>query len=200
MKHLLRALIVTAICLAGLASAKGASISGKVTCKRPSASCDSVVYAERIPAPAVLPAPGRPVVLDQVNLMFVPHILPVLVGTTVVFPNHDEVPHNVYSASPAKIFNIGIYPKGASRRITFDRPGEIALLCNIHPQMSAYILVLEQPYFTVSAKDGAFTLKGLPPGKYKVTAWHPHFKPASRTMRVKDNDKPVVNFDFRDDQ
>ena len=198
MRHWTRALVYAAICLAALERAEAASITGKVTCKGP-APCDTVVYAERIPAPAVPPAPGRPVVLDQVNLTFVPHILPVLVGTTVVFPNHDEVPHNVYSASPAKIFNIGIYPKGASRRITFDHPGEIALLCNIHPQMSAFILVLEQPYFTVPSKEGVYTLKNLPPGKYRITAWHAHLKSMSRSIRIRNNGKLLINFDFHDE-
>jgi hypothetical protein len=128
----------------------------------------------------------------------VPHVLPVLVGTTVTFPNHDEVPHNVYSSSRAKIFNLGIYPKGVSRQVTFDTPGEVLLLCNIHPQMSAYVLVLEQPYFTVAAGDGRFSLKGLPKGNYRIVAWSSEYRSISSTVEIKDTENLIHNFDLHE--
>ena len=177
--------------------AEAGALTGKIKCKEASAVRNTVVYAERIPGTPAAP-PRDSVVLDQVHLEFVPHVLPVVVGTTVAFPNHDEVPHNVYSSSPPKIFNMGIYPKGASRSITFDQPGEVRLLCNIHPHMSAYVLVLEQPYFTVPAKDGSFSLKDLPAGKYKITVWNEKYKPVSQSVEIKATDKAVVNFELRD--
>lgn len=167
------------------AEAMGAgAIKGKIHCQGTAEKCNGIIFAERTPNSGVPPA-SNIVVLDQVNLTFVPHVLPVLVGTTVEFPNHDEMPHNVYSVSPAKMFNLGIYPQGASRRVTFDKPGEVVLLCSIHPQMSAYVLVLEQPYFVSSSMDGSFHLQDLPPGKYRITAWHERYKPVSRLVEVK---------------
>jgi hypothetical protein len=136
--------------------------------------------------------------MDQTNLAFTPRVLPVVVGTTVVFPNHDEVPHNVYSSSPTKIFNVGIYPRGDRRLVTFDRAGEVVLMCNIHPHMVAYVLVLDQPYFIVSSDDGRFSLKDLPPGKYTVTAWHEKYKPVSTSLEIKRTASTQINLDLQE--
>lgn len=193
----MRALICAIIFLASMKLAEAGSISGKVKCKGAVSECDTVIYAERTPK-TELPVPRPPAVLDQTDLTFVPRVLPIVVGTTVMFPNHDDVPHNVYSSSPAKIFNMGIYPKGASRQITFDRPGEVLLLCNIHPHMSAYVLVLEQPYFSIATRDGSFSLKELPPGKYKITTWHARYKPVLRSVEIKGADNVPVNFELRE--
>ena len=186
--------------LAALLSApsiQAGNIAGKIICDGAAGSCDAVVYAERTPKLEFQP-PRNPVVLDQKDLSFIPHVLPVVVGTTVIFPNHDEVPHNVYSSSPAKIFNVGIYPRGGSRRVTFDKPGEVFLRCNIHPQMSAYVLVLPQPYFVKASLEGKFRLKDLPPGKYKVTIWHERYKPVSRFVEIKTAEDVSFNLELHD--
>ena len=160
------------------------TISGKSKCQGLADHGNAVVYAERFPRENISP-PLDTVVLDQINLTFVPHVLPVLVGTTVSFPNSDELRHNVFSFSPPKLFNLGIYPRGTLRQVIFDQPGEVVLLCNIHMEMSAYVLVLETPYFTVTPKDGSYSLKNLSAGKYKLSVWHERCKPVSQPIEIK---------------
>ncbi|MEK7408961.1 MAG: carboxypeptidase regulatory-like domain-containing protein [Acidobacteriota bacterium] len=146
-------------------------------------SADVAVYLDKIPGKTFAP-PKETVILDQVNLTFVPRVLPVLAGTTVGFPNSDEVRHNVFSPSPPKRFNLGTYPRGVSRAVTFDKPGEVALLCNVHAEMSAYVIVVETPYFAVSRKDGSFEIKDVPPGKYTLKTWHEKKKPVTAEVTV----------------
>lgn len=157
--------------IARLSGEAGGMIRGTITVPGAADSGDAVVYIDKIPGQTFAP-PARPVVLDQLQLTFVPHVLPVLVGTTVAFPNSDEVRHNVFSPSPAKLFNLGTYTHGVSRSVTFDKPGEVALLCNVHPEMSAYIVVVETPYFAVTGRDGTFEIRGVPPGSYTLKVWH----------------------------
>ena len=169
------------------------SIAGKVTWRGTATDfSNAIVYAERNPkgSPA---APKTGAVMDQLSLKFVPHVLPVLVGTKVLFPNSDEVRHNVFSPSAPKRFNLGTYPRGLSREVIFDKPGEVALLCNVHSEMSAYVLVLETPHFTVSDKDGSYSLKDLPPGSYTVTVWHERFKSTSASVDVKESETVPLN-------
>ncbi|RPI53039.1 MAG: methylamine utilization protein [Acidobacteria bacterium] len=113
------------------------------------------------------------VVLDQRNLTFSPHVLAVRVGTTVEFPNNDKVFHNVFSFRDGKKFDLGMYPKGMSKRIVFDRPGLARLFCNIHPNMAAYVMAIDTPYFAVANERGAFNIAGVPPGTYTYHAWRP---------------------------
>lgn len=122
-------------------------------------------------APGAIPPPSRPVVLDQRNLAFSPQVLAVRVGTAVTFPNNDRVFHNVFSFRDGKRFDLGVYPVGASRTITFDRPGLSRIFCNIHPNMAAYVLALESAFFAVSDAEGVFRLPSLPPGPYPFHAW-----------------------------
>lgn len=177
----------------GLGLACAGEISGNVKWKGVEDFSNAVVYAEKVPKSPVIP-PKNPVILDQIRLSFVPHVLPVVVGTTVSFPNSDEVGHNVYSSSPAKRFNLGVYGRGVVRQITFDKPGEVALLCNVHEQMSAYVLVLETPYYVVTRKDGSYRLSHLPPGKYKVTAWQEGFQSVTHAVELKSDD--AIRLDF----
>jgi plastocyanin len=121
-------------------------------------------------APAPVAPPAR-VVLDQRNLAFAPRVLAVRVGTTVEFPNNDRVFHNVFSFRDGKRFDLGLYPVGTSRRVTFDRAGLSRIFCNIHPNMAAYVVAVDSPYYAVSDQSGAFTIGGVPRGTYKYTAW-----------------------------
>jgi plastocyanin len=111
--------------------------------------------------------------LDQRNFSFYPHVLAVQVGSTVEFPNHDRSFHNVFSFHNGKRFDLGIYPTGTVRRITFDKPGVSMVFCNIHPQMAAYIMAVDSPYFAVSDETGAFTIRGVPSGTLTYHAWRP---------------------------
>ena len=137
--------------------------------QRPEAN--AIVWLEA-PNAARTPQTAR-VVLDQRNLMFSPHVLAVRVGTVVDFPNNDRVFHNVFSFRDGKRFDLGMYPVGAVRKVTFDRPGLSRIFCNIHPQMAAYVLAVDSPYFARSDETGAFTIAGVPPATYHYQAWKP---------------------------
>ena len=114
--------------------------------------------------------PGR-IVLDQRNLTFYPQVLAVRVGTVVDFPNNDRVFHNVFSFRDGKRFDLGMYPVGTMRRVTFDKPGVSRLFCNIHPNMAAYVVVVDTPYFAVTDRNGVFAIAGVPQGTYSTAAW-----------------------------
>jgi plastocyanin len=120
-------------------------------------------------------APARPqaarVVLDQRNLSFSPRVLVVRSGTTVDFPNNDRVFHNVFSFHDGRIFDLGMYPVGAERRVLFDRPGLSRVFCNIHPNMAAYVLAVDSPYFAIADESGAFAIASVPAGAHKYHAW-----------------------------
>ena len=130
------------------------------------------------------------IVMDQRNLTFYPHVLVVRVGTTVDFPNSDKVFHNVFSFRDGKKFDLGMYPTGTSKRIVFDRPGLARLFCNIHPNMAAYVMALDTPYYAMSDETGAFTIAKVPSGTYTYRAWRPGGQPISGSVTV-DSEKPL---------
>jgi plastocyanin len=176
------------VCFLGAAAApvSGADLSGSVQVTgRPAQH--AVVWLAAPGAPA---SPPKKVVLDQRNLAFVPHVLVVRVGTTVDFPNNDKVFHNVFSFRDGKKFDLGMYPKGTSKPIKFDQPGLARLFCNIHPNMAAYVLAVDTPYFAVSNEDGTFTIPGVPPGTYTYHAWRPGGQPLTGSIAV-DGSKPL---------
>src|SRR5215216_2874930 len=135
-------------------------------------------------ASAPITEPKQKVVLDQRNVSFFPHVLAIRVGTSVEFPNNDKVFHNVFSFRDGKKFDLGMYPKGVMKRIVFDKPGLSRLFCNIHPNMAAYVMAVETPYFAVSDDTGAFTIAGVPPGTYTYHAWHPGGQPLTGSVTV----------------
>lgn len=177
-------------------SSHAGTIKGKVKAIGMRDNADAVVFIDKIPN-KTFPPPKELVILDQINLTFTPHVLPVLVGTTVAFPNSDEVRHNVFSPSPAKRFNLGTYPRGVSRTVTFDKPGEVALLCNVHAEMSAYVIVVETPYFAITLKDGTYVIKNVPPGKYVLKTWHERLKPQSKEVEISGDASATVDFELR---
>jgi plastocyanin len=132
---------------------------------------NAVVWLDAPNAPST-PQTAR-VVLDQRNLMFSPHVLAVRVGTVVDFPNNDRVFHNVFSFRDGKRFDLGMYPVGTMRKVTFDRPGLSRIFCNIHPQMAAYVMAVDSPYFSATDQSGAFTMPLVPEGSYTYGAWRP---------------------------
>ena len=127
----------------------------------------SVVWVDDVPGE--FPAPKAHAVLDQKNMRFIPHILTILVGTTVDFPNSDPVFHNVFSISPLKQFNLGLYSKGHVPRIMFDKPGIVSILCNVHSEMSVHIVVLKNPFFAVPGPG--FIIRNVPSGNRIVRYW-----------------------------
>jgi plastocyanin len=117
------------------------------------------------------PAKAKKVVLDQRTSTFFPHVLAVQVGTTVDLPNNDRVFHNVFSFHDGKKFDLGLYPVGTVKRVTFDHSGLSRIFCNIHPNMAAYVMAVDSPYFGVSDSQGRFTIAAVPPGSYTFHAW-----------------------------
>jgi plastocyanin len=143
-----------------------------------------VVYLESGPRGAFDERePGR-AVMDQRNETFVPHVLAVMTGTVVDFPNNDKTYHNVFSLSKPKRFDLGRYAAGRSKSVRFDRPGVVRVFCDIHSHMSAFVLVLNHPYFNVTDADGRFRLQDVPPGTYTVVGWYEGEPRVSRSVTV----------------
>lgn len=161
--------------------ALGADLAGtvEVSGKRTE---NAVVWLELAAPPAFVQT--AKVVVDQRNLSFAPQVLVVRVGTTVDFPNNDKVFHNVFSFRDGKKFDLGIYPTGASKHIVFDKPGLARLFCNIHPNMAAYVMAVDTPFYAVSDERGAFTIARVPAGTYTYHAWRPGGQPLTGTITV----------------
>lgn len=153
-----------------------------------------VVYLESrdLAAPTV-GTPGR-YAMTQRRSQFEPHVLPVLRGSTVEFPNSDPIFHNVFSLSKAATFDLGRFPRGVVRSIRFDEPGLVKVFCHIHSDMSAVVLVLPNPFFTIPAADGRFRVEGVPAGDYEVFAWHERARLLHQTVRIEGGKKSIANF------
>ena len=132
--------------------------------------------------------------LDQLDLTFTPHVLAILAGTRVAFPNSDEIRHNVFSPRPPEKFDLRTYPKGTTRYWVFSNPGEVMLLCNIHVEMSAWVIVTETPYFAVTDSDGNFTIRNVPAGTYTLKAWHERLKAQRQPVQVTESGSTAVEF------
>ncbi|HST30310.1 MAG TPA: methylamine utilization protein, partial [Chthoniobacterales bacterium] len=135
---------------------------------------DAVVYAQKDGATSG-PA-GKQEIIDQRDKQFVPYVTAVQVGTSIIFPNSDNIRHHVYSFSPAKKFELPLYSGVPARPVVFDKTGFVTLGCNIHDWMIAYVAVLPTPHFQVTGSEGRATLKNLSPGQYTVQVWHPSLK------------------------
>ena len=119
-----------------------------------------------------LATPKEHAVILQKDKTFTPHVLAIPLGSYVDFPNLDPIFHNAFSSYNGQIFDVGLYPPGTSRSVRFTREGVVRVFCNIHASMSAMIVVLATPYFAVTARDGSFTLPGVPPGQYTLRVVH----------------------------
>ncbi len=157
---------------------------------------DVVVYLEGLAAGRTVSTASSPPVMSQKNEAFVPRVLPVLAGTTVEFPNLDDFYHNVFSVMAGDRFDLGRYAKGKTPRETFSTPGVIVVRCEIHAGMKAFIRVLETPYFTVPADDGAYSFTDIPPGQYTLKAWHPSQGEQSRDIVVPESGMAKADFSF----
>lgn len=164
----LRACMVGAL-LSSPAMVVAGPLSGAVrTTTRPGvAPATAVVYAE--PLDAAVPRSAGEVSLAQRSKTFIPHVVAAPVGSTVQFPNHDTIFHNVFSLSAPEPFDLGLYRAGASRGRRFTQAGTYRVFCNIHPEMTALVVIVPTPYVIVAGADGRYTLD-LPPGRFRVTA------------------------------
>lgn len=197
MKQIINTLALAALTLAGARIAAAGEIKGVVKAHGAKNGADAVIYVDKIPS-KTFEAPKEHALMDQKNLTFVPHVLPVLEGSTVDFLNSDKVLHNVFSPDKcADKFNLGSWPQGQKRSFTFKQAGCTAtLLCNVHPEMEGFIVVVETPYFGVSGKDGSYTIKDVPAGKYTLKIWHEKLKGNDVTVDVPATGAVTADFDI----
>lgn len=163
----------------------GRANSMPMTSKAMGAVTDAVIYVEKLPASVTVASPSGPEPeLGQKDQAFVPRVLAIERGTTVSFPNHDPIFHNVFSVSPNKRFDLGKYPRGQTRHVRFDKTGLVNVYCDIHSDMAGYILVLSNRAFTQPAADGTFSLPDLPAGTYSIKVWHPDFGELHKDVEI----------------
>ena len=174
-----------ALALAGADRAN--EIKGKVSVQGIKTAEHIAVYADVI-ADKKFDAPKNPVIIDQRKMAFLPHVVAVQQGTTVEFLNSDPVGHNVYwpsiSGNKKLSHNLGTWPKGEKKPFQFNDLGVASLLCNVHPEMSGYVVVVPTPYFAVTDKDGNFEIKNIPAGKYTLKTWSEDGKPTTQAVDV----------------
>jgi plastocyanin len=149
-----------------------ASVSGTVKGGGSQGPGGAVVTLKRIGGDTPKPTPAHGKVVTQRNKTFIPHVLAVPVGSKVSFRNEDPIFHNVFSLSKPNDFDTGLYKQGATYQQTFKRAGVVQVLCNIHSSMLGVIVVVDTPYYAQADGNGAFTIKGVPPGDYQLTVWH----------------------------
>lgn len=195
-RSLLIPLWVLAVALpaARLLAADG-SISGTVKATGLASNADAVVYVQV--ATGAFKPPAQPVTLDQRKMQFIPHVMPVLAGTTVKFLNSDPTPHNVFSPDGEK-YNLGTWPEGQSKDYTFSKcakfPCVYTQLCRVHPEMEGFVIVLSNPFYAVSDKEGHFAISGVPAGAYTVAVWHPKLKGQPKPVTVEAGKPAAVDF------
>jgi plastocyanin len=186
-KNLHEVLALIFLLLSFGAMAFAGEIKGKVTAQGMRSSENIAVYVDTIPGKTFAP-PSKPAVEDQKHMTFVPHVLVVLKGTTVQFLNSDPVGHNVYwpsvSGNKKLAHNMGTWPQGQEKSFTFNDLGVASLLCNVHPEMSGYVVVVSTPYFAVTNKEGEFEIKDVPDGSYTLKTWSEEAKPATQSVTV----------------
>lgn len=172
-----------------------AQITGKVNTEKVKYKANTVVYIEKVTGS--FKAPSKNPTMDQRNLVFVPHVMPVITGTTVDFLNSDDVLHNVFCPDKCCKFDLGSYGKGVKKSQKFDKVGtQSVILCNVHPEMEAYVVVLQNPYFDVTDKDGNFKIENVPAGKYVLKVWNEKLKAKDQLITVSASGKLSVNFDL----
>jgi len=162
-------------------------VKGKVSVQGMKSAENIAVYVDAIPDKK-FEAPTTKPVMDQTKMTFSPHVIVVQVGTTVEFLNSDPVGHNVYWSSiggnKKLAHNLGTWPKGEKKSFQFNDVGAANLLCNVHPEMSAYVVVVPTPYFAVTDKNGNYDIKNVPPGKYTLKTWSEEGKVTTQVVEV----------------
>ena len=175
--------------------ARAGDVRGKVVLANGPSNANAVIYIETVDS--AFSPPDTDAVMNQKHLAYLPEVLPVLAGTTVKFLNSDDVLHDVFTPSQcAGGFNLGSFPPGESKTHVFRKAGCFALiLCDIHPEMQAWIVVLQNPYFAVSDREGNYVIRGIPAGTYTLRAWFGYYKSESARIVVPQNGN--VNMDFQ---
>jgi plastocyanin len=187
--------LVTMLVANGPPSAAGGRIEGTVKATGLASNADAVVYVVQGAGPFTPPA--QPADMDQRNMQFVPHLLPIVAGTTVRFLNSDPTSHNVFSPDREK-YDLGTWPQGQAKTHTFaacpKAPCVYVQLCRIHPEMEAYVVVLQNPFFAVTGTDGKFSMDNVPPGSYSLAVWHAKGKAQPKPVTVDVTKPAIVDF------
>jgi plastocyanin len=162
---------------------------------------DFIVYIDQPVGTNAPVAPDKPVQVlttkkqvSQKGAMFNPHVLPIVVGTTVEWPNKDDIFHNVYSDSEVTNFDLGLYKDPEVKRVTFNTPGRVDIFCSIHSSMSCVVLVLRNPYYATTDRKGVYKITNVPAGTYKLKAWHERLPSNRKTITVPENGEVTVDF------
>jgi len=179
--------VATGLLLISAGASLANDIKGKVSVQGLKSAESIAVYVDAI-ADKKFDAPKEHVTVDQRKMAFIPHVIVVQQGTTVDFLNSDPVGHNVYwpsvSGNKKLSHNLGTWPKGEKKPFQFNDLGVASLLCNVHPEMSGYVVVAPTPYFAVTDKDGNFEIKNIPAGKYTLKTWSEDGKPVTQAIDV----------------
>lgn len=172
-------------------------LSGTVKVFRARNSGDVVVYLEGKILKKEYPLPKKHGAIDQKNLVFIPRVLPLLIGATVDFLNTDEVQHNIFSPGKAEKFNLGTWGRGKVKEYTFNKPGEVVLLCNVHSEMISFIIVLENPFFAKTDTKGNFRIENIPPGTYALKTWHERLESAPQQVTIAKGETKEVHLEIK---
>lgn len=171
-------------------------INGKISVKVKKYKKDTVVYIERVEGNFT--PPEEHAKMDQFELVFIPHVLVVLKGTTVDYHNSDDIAHNVFSPdNVADKMNLGTWLSGEVRPYTFNKPGAAAMLCNVHPEMEAYVVVVQNPYFSKTDREGNYEIKNVPPGEYTLKVWNKKFRAKGKKITIKSGEALTVDFKLK---
>lgn len=174
------ALALVATSRAEDAPAATGSVTGTVNATAAKYKAGTVVYLADVPGSF---RPGKPLTIDQKGMAFVPHVAAIVKGTTVRFVNSDSVRHNVFSPDGEK-YDLGAWGQGESKTHTFAKAGTYRQLCNVHPEMSGVVVVLDNPYFAVTGNDGKFDIANVPPGTYDLKVWNEKLEAAPQKVTV----------------
>jgi plastocyanin len=205
MKHRAILLLASTLAMFALIGASSAqepvgAVTGQVVDRHGSPLVDAVVFFSFVAGD--WPAPAEPISMHQRDLTFSPHVLPILNGSTVSFPNDDPVLHNVFTPdSIGRNFDLGTYPPGTTRLYQFDNPCSIVcdavMLCNIHPDMEAYVVVLQNPFHARTDANGRYRIADIPVGEYMIGAWHELYEVDSLVVNVEAEKALPVDFQLR---
>ena len=191
------AAILSFVAMMASVSTSGAdgTITGTVKVAGQASSADVVVYIQQ--APGTFPPPAKPVPMDQKQYQFIPHVLPVVAGATVKFLNSDPTPHNVFSPDNEK-YNLGTWPEKQTKDYIFSKctkpPCVYTQLCRVHPEMEGYVVVLQNPFYGVSVKNGEYKIENVPPGSYSLSVWHYKTKAPPKPVTVESGKPLTVDF------
>lgn len=195
MERLRVALLVCLITSLNIGQLYAGTIKGNISSPRLKNPKDILVYIEKIEG-KVFPPAEEAAVMDQVALVFIPRVIPIVKGSTVNFKNSDTVLHSVFAVGDEE-FDLGTWKGEVIKNYTFNKLGEIAILCNVHPEMEAYVVVLQNPYFALTDEEGIYKIDGVPAGKYTLKTWHDRLRPVSQQVQVSDTGEVTINFELK---